>query len=146
MRSSQDFWEVVNALGNLGPGASGSGLIDQNNHLVGSLTLGRVGDASGYGSCPASPPAAPNGSNGAADFTSGSGTRDVSESLGAAVSYKLTCSLSGGGSVSSSVKVSWSGAVPFVQLYIARSYVWTTRPATLQWTSNVSPCAIKGGG
>jgi len=65
------FWEVVNALGNIGPGASGSGLIDQNNHLVGSLTLGRTtGDASGYESCPVNPPTAPNGSNGAADFTS----------------------------------------------------------------------------
>jgi hypothetical protein len=61
------------------------------------------------------------------------------------VTYKLTCSLSGGGSVSSSVEISWYGSVPFVQLYIARSYVWTTRPAILQWTSNVSPCAIKGG-
>jgi hypothetical protein len=227
---TSNFWEVVNALGNVGPGASGGGLIDQNNHVVGSLTLGRVGDASGYGSCPVNPPAAPNGSNGVADFTSlaavwnstadktsntgsltlksvldpastgtlvvpsmtaapitfttssatpedgntvqlswnvpnatqctasgglpgdgwsgtlpGSGTQNVSESVGADVSYKLTCSLSGGGSVSSSVKVSWYGSVPFVQLYIARTYVWTTRPATLQWTSNVSPCAISGG-
>jgi lysyl endopeptidase len=227
---TSNFWEVVNALGNTGPGASGSGLIDQNNHLVGSLTLGRIGDASGYESCPANPLAAPNGSNGAADFTSlaavwnstadttsntgsltlksvldpgstgtlvvssmpaapitfttssttpedgdtvqlswsvpnstqciasggipgdgwsgslpGSGTQGISESVGADVSYKLTCTLSGGGSVSSSVQVSWYGEVPFVQLYIARSYVWTTRPATLQWTSNVSPCAIKGG-
>jgi hypothetical protein len=227
---TSNFWEVVNALGNIGPGASGSGLIDQNNHLVGSLTLGRTGDASGYGSCPANPPSAPNGSNGAADFTSlaavwnstadttsgtgsltlksvldpastgtlvvssmpaapitfttssatpedgdivqlswtvpnatqctasdglpgdgwsgtlpGSGTRSVSESIGAEVTYKLTCSLSGGGSVSSSLQVAWYGSVPFVQLYIARSYVWTTRPALLQWTSNVSPCAIKGG-
>jgi len=64
-------WRVVNQLGNIGPGASGSALIDQNNHLVGSLTLGRTtSDTSGYGTCPASPPAAPNGSNGVADFTS----------------------------------------------------------------------------
>jgi lysyl endopeptidase len=68
---SSNFWEVVNQLGNIGPGASGSGLIDQNNHLVGSLSLGRSSnDSSGYESCPVSPPTAPNGSNGAADFTS----------------------------------------------------------------------------
>ena len=68
---SSNFWEVVNQLGNIGPGASGSALIDQNNHLVGSLSLGRSSnDSSGYESCPVSPPAAPNGSNGAADFTS----------------------------------------------------------------------------
>jgi hypothetical protein len=68
---SSNFWEVVNQLGNIGPGASGSALIDQNNHLVGSLSLGRSSnDSSGYESCPVSPPTAPNGSNGAADFTS----------------------------------------------------------------------------
>jgi hypothetical protein len=65
-----NFLETVNQLGNVGPGASGSGLIDGNNHLVGSLTLGRMSDdPSGYGACPVNP-AAPNGSNGAADFTS----------------------------------------------------------------------------
>jgi hypothetical protein len=65
-----NFLETVNQLGNIGPGASGSGLIDANDRLVGSLTLGRQSsDPSGYESCPVSP-AAPNGSNGAADFTS----------------------------------------------------------------------------
>jgi len=29
------FWEVVNAVGNIGPGASGSALFNQNNHLGG---------------------------------------------------------------------------------------------------------------
>ena len=68
---SSNFWEVVNQLGNIGPGASGSALIDQNNHVVGSLSLGRSSnDSTGYESCPVSPPTAPNGSNGAADFTS----------------------------------------------------------------------------
>ena len=65
-----NFWETVNQLGNIGPGASGSGLIDQNNHLIGSLSLGRTTtDPSGYGACPVTNPPAPNGSNGAADFT-----------------------------------------------------------------------------
>src|SRR6185312_5953039 len=49
----------------------GSGLFDQNNHLVGILTLGRTTtDPSGYGSCPIAPPPSPNGANGIADFTS----------------------------------------------------------------------------
>jgi hypothetical protein len=66
-----NFWETVNQIGNIGPGASGSGLIDQNNHVVGHLTLGRQSkDASGYGVCPAPSPVAPSGSNGVADFTS----------------------------------------------------------------------------
>lgn len=65
-----NFLETVNQLGNVGPGASGSGLIDGHDRLVGTLTLGRKSDDPiGYESCPVNP-AAPNGSNGAADFTS----------------------------------------------------------------------------
>jgi hypothetical protein len=65
-----NFLETVNQLGNVGPGASGSGLIDGHDRLVGTLTLGRKSDdPSGYEACPVNP-AAPNGSNGAADFTS----------------------------------------------------------------------------
>lgn len=226
-----DFWEVVNQLGNIGPGASGSGLIDQNNHLVGSLTLGRTSnDASGYGVCPESPPVAPNGTNGVADFTSlaavwnstadptsdtgsttlksvldpsnsgmrvvssmaaapisftastvsietgqsaeltwavpnasscsasgglpgdgwtgtlpASGSQSVSEGSAGNVPYKLTCVLSTVGSVSASVAIAWDGSVPFVEVYAVRPDVWTTRPADITWTSNVSPCDVSGG-
>jgi hypothetical protein len=67
---TSDFWDVVNASGNSGPGASGSGLFDQNNRLVGSLTLGRsTADPSGYESCPVAGGAGPDGSNGTNDFT-----------------------------------------------------------------------------
>ena len=67
---ASDFWDVVNAAGNSGPGASGSGLFDAANHLVGALSLGRsTADASGYESCPIPQGAAPNGSNGTNDFT-----------------------------------------------------------------------------
>jgi hypothetical protein len=85
---TSNFWGVVNQLGNIGPGASGSGLIDQNNHLVGSLTLGRGSDSTGYQMCPANPPSAPNGSNEVADFTSLSAvwasTADTTSSTGTA--------------------------------------------------------------
>lgn len=82
-----NFWETVNQIGNIAPGASGSGLFDQNNHLVGSLTLGHTTtDTSGYGSCPMAIPPAPNGTNGAADFTSlaavWNSTADTSSSTG----------------------------------------------------------------
>jgi hypothetical protein len=65
-----NFWETVNQLGNVGPGASGSGLFDQNSHLVGSLSLiPTTTDPSGYGACPISPLTGPNGSNSVAYFT-----------------------------------------------------------------------------
>ena len=227
-----NYWEVVNQLGNIGPGASGSGLFDQNNHLVGSLTLGRTTtDTSGYDMCPASPPATPNGTNGAADFTSlaaiwsstadttsatgsttlesvldpgntgtavvpslvatalnfsatplilqtgqtsvfswnvadasqcqagggingdgwtgtvpASGTRSIIESAGGNTTYSLSCTLPGGGTVTGTVMVTWNGSVPFVQVYAPRSVLWTTRPATITWTSNLTPCGVSGGG
>jgi len=69
-RYLSNLLETVNQTGNIGPGASGSGLFNRNNRLAGALTLGRKStDASGYGACPVTPAPAPNGSNGAADFT-----------------------------------------------------------------------------
>lgn len=65
-----NFLDTVNQTGNIGPGASGSGLFNSNNRVVGALSLGRKStSSSGYGACPVTPLAAPNGSNGVADFT-----------------------------------------------------------------------------
>jgi hypothetical protein len=226
-----NFWETVNATGNIGPGASGSGLFDQNNHLVGSLTLGRqTSDPSGYGSCPAGSPPTPNGTNGVADFTSlasvwnsttdttsttgsatlqsildpnntgtvvtssilaaniefgadtpasadgvpvqltwsapdalqcsasggvsgdgwsgtlaASGSQVVTETSVAIVTYTLRCTYGGGRTGKKSVMVNWVGPTPLVQLTVPYA-VWATRPATLGWTSNVTPCSLSGGG
>jgi hypothetical protein len=64
------FLDTVNQTGNIGPGASGGGLFNSNDHLVGTLSLGRKSSsASGYGACPVRPLAEPDGSNGVADFT-----------------------------------------------------------------------------
>jgi hypothetical protein len=54
--------------------------------------------------------------------------------------------LPGGGTVTGTVMVTWNGSVPFVQVYIPRSVLWTTRPATITWTSNLTPCSVSGGG
>jgi lysyl endopeptidase len=226
-----NFWETVNSIGNTGPGASGSGLFNQYNRLVGSMTLGRsTGDPSGYGMCPATPPPAPNGTNGAADFTalaavwrstadtssttgattlqsvldpdntgtlttpsaaveaielsaftdslsygqslqlswsvpaalqctatggvagdgwSGTvattGTESVTEFAAGSVTYGLTCTYAAGRSAHTAVTVTWLGVVPIVQLS-GPAAVWAGTPATLTWTSNVTPCAISGGG
>jgi lysyl endopeptidase len=226
-----NFLETVNAVGNVGPGASGSGLFDQNNHLVGSLTLGRTtSDPSGYGMCPVANPPSPNGSNGVADFTAlsavwnstvdttsttgsatiksvldpgntgtlvttstpvvsiqlsasaelsseenpvaltwnaptatqcsasggvsgdgwsgqlaASGTLSLTETTSAYVTYTLSCSYPGGQTAKSAITVDWLGPTPNVQLIVPYA-VWTTRPATLSWASNVSPCSLTGGG
>lgn len=230
---NSNFWEVVNQTGNIGPGSSGSALIDQNNHLVGVLSYGRSStDPSGYGACPVTPPTAPNGSNGVADFTSlaaiwnstadttsstgtktlqqvldphstgtltmngmagGSplnfspsqlappvgtsllltwsapsassctasggvpgdnwntsgtlttaGTIPVSEGTTGVVTYVLACSFSTGITSRSQVTVTWEPPTPAAVLAL-NAEVWTTRPAPVQWFSNVSPCTLDGG-
>jgi lysyl endopeptidase len=226
-----NFWETVNQLGNVGPGASGSGLFNQNDRLVGLLTLGRQSsDPSGYESCPVPSPPAPNGTNGAADFTSlaavwssmadttsstgnstlksvldpnGTGTvvapsesapaitfapyttdifmvgtpaqiqwsaanatsctagggtagdgwagtlpnvgsQTVVESSTGTVTYTLTCQFSAGRTGSASLSLQWAVQA---SVQISAPYVlWTTRPATVSWSSTVSPCALTGGG
>lgn len=227
---TSNFLDVVNQYGNIGPGASGSALINQNTRVVGALTLGRKStDASGYGACPSNP-VAPNGSNGVADFTSlaavwnstadgtsstgnvtlksvldpaNTGTRVVAsvpaasiqftadtyslqigqplrlswntvpvatqcaaagglsgdgwsgaqggdaslqltESVPGIVNYSLNCQLDGNRRVSATVSVTWGTPAPELSL-VAPSAVWTTRPATLSWTSNVAPCKVSGG-
>ena len=225
------FLETVNQSGNIGPGASGSALFDQNNRLVGSLTYGRdSSDPSGYGSCPLPVPPPPDGNNGVADFTalaavwnsttdatsstgaatlksvldphhsgalvvpsisaalvslsastdtlsfgaplqltwsasnatqcsasggaagdgwSGTlgtaGSRSVTETVPNLVSYTISCSYSAGRSATATVTVNWLGPTPQLQ-FSGPPNVWTTRPATLSWSSNVAPCSISGGG
>ncbi len=69
---TSNFWDVVNLTGTIGPGASGSALFDQNNRLVGSLSLGNEtgATADGYLQCPLSPPPSPTPQNALAYFTS----------------------------------------------------------------------------
>jgi hypothetical protein len=226
-----NFWETVNQIGNVGPGASGSGLFDQHDHLVGALSLGRqTNDPSGYQSCPVASPPAPDGTNGVADFTalasvwdsiadttsstgsttiksvldpantgtlvvpsaaaevvslsanssslpsgqpdrltwsaanakqctagggvtgdgwagtiSAAGTQTVSETVTAIVTYTLVCSYPGGRTSRASTTINWTGPVPQLS-FTAPMHLWTTRPAVLAWSSNVTPCSITGGG
>jgi len=81
--------ETVNQSGNIGPGASGGGLFNRDNRVVGALALGRkTTDPSGYGACPVTPAPAPDGSNGVADFTAlaavWTSTADTTSSTGQA--------------------------------------------------------------
>lgn len=72
IKYTSNFWDVVNLTGTIGPGASGSALFDQNNHVVGSLSVGNEAGATGDGylQCPLSPPPSPTAQNALALFTS----------------------------------------------------------------------------
>jgi hypothetical protein len=71
---NSNFWGVVNSVGNLGAGASGSALFSPNNQLTGSASLAELpGGANTAGICPANAPATPSPSTVTALFTSLSG-------------------------------------------------------------------------
>lgn len=56
------FWDLVNEVGSIAPGASGSGLFDGNNHLVGTVVRGvaQSSQVDSPGVCPVIPPPAPS--------------------------------------------------------------------------------------
>jgi lysyl endopeptidase len=140
-----NFLETVNAVGNIGPGASGSGLFDQNNHLVGSLSLGRTtSDASGYGMCPITNPSAPNGSNGVADFTSLSAvwnsTADATSTTGSATLKSILDPDNTG------VLVTTSAPVVSIQLSASAELSSEGSPVALTWSApTATQCNASGG-
>jgi hypothetical protein len=141
-----NFWETVNQLGNIAPGASGAALFDQNNHLVGSLTLGRTTtDPSGYGSCPVVNPPAPNGSNGVADFTSlaaiWNSTADTTSTTGPATLKSVLDPGNTGAVVVPSIPAEVIQFSPFTT-----NTFFVGTPEIIQWNaSNASQCTASGG-
>ena len=141
-----NFWEVINATGNIGPGASGGGLFDQNNRLVGSLSLGRAAtDTSGYEACPANPPAVPNGTNGTADFTSlaavWASAADTTSSTGAATLQHVLDPTSTGQSV-----VNSAAAGPGIGFTANLLTVAIGSQVLLNWSDpGATSCTASGG-
>jgi hypothetical protein len=81
------FWGVVNGLGNIGAGGSGSSLFSANNQVVGSASLAQlVAGENTAGVCPVQPPPTPSPSTVRALFTALSGawtsTADRTSSTG----------------------------------------------------------------
>ena len=66
---ASNFWGVSSQKGFFGPGASGGALFDQNDHLVGTASLGRETNG-GPGNCPVTPLAAPTATTAGGLFTS----------------------------------------------------------------------------
>lgn len=140
-----NFWETVNQIGNIGPGASGSGLFDQNNRLVGSLSLGRTtNDPSGYGSCPVAKPPNPNGSNGVADFTALASvwhsTADTTSTTGSATLQSILDPAHTG------TLVEPSAPVADVTFSASTETLSFGQPLTLTWSAPGATRCTAGGG
>src|SRR3984957_1890622 len=81
------FWGVVNGVGNIGAGGSGSALFSANNQVVGSASLAQlIAGENTAGICPVQPPPTPSPSTVTALFTALSGawtsTADRTSSTG----------------------------------------------------------------
>jgi hypothetical protein len=140
-----NFWETVNKTGNVGPGASGSALFDQNNHLVGSLSLGRTTtDPSGYGSCPVANPPVPNGTNGIADFTSLAAVwASISDTTSSTGTTTLKSVLDPGGTGTVVVPSAPVAVISFSASAVSLSIGQAT---TLTWNAPTATQCVAGGG
>lgn len=66
-----DFWGLVNQVGSVGAGASGGGLFDPDNRVVGNSSLAALQNGKGSpGVCPLTPPPVPSASKVTAQYTS----------------------------------------------------------------------------
>lgn len=72
------FWDLVNQVGSIGPGASGSGVYDPNDRLVGTIARGvsQSGQADSPGICPVVPSPVPSPQTATAMATALSGIFD----------------------------------------------------------------------
>ena len=147
--------ETVNQIGNIGPGSSGSGLFNSDHHLVGALALGRKSsDASGYGACPVTPAAAPDGSNGVADFTALAAvwrsTADTTSSTGQTTLESVLDPANTGSLVVPGKPIEMVAynmpPPPTPQISFSPATVTAGQSFTAGWSaSNAASCALTGG-
>jgi hypothetical protein len=152
---TSDLLETVNQSGNIGAGASGSALFDRNDHLVGTLALGRkTADPSGYQSCPVAQPPAPNGANGVADFTAlaavWDSTADTTSSTGSVTLRSMLDPQSTGSRVVPAKPIELAaypgGAPPAPRITFTPALVAANQPFTAAWSAgNAANCTLTGG-
>jgi hypothetical protein len=144
---TSNFWGVVNQLGRTGAGASGSALIDPNNHAVGSASLAQlVNGANTAGVCPAPSPAAPTVSTVIAQFTSlasiWNSTADTTSTTGSATLQSVLDAAGTGKLVQDGV-----GILPVtLTTSLINSSIATGATLTLTWNApGATSCVASGG-
>ena len=139
------FWGVVNGLGNIGAGGSGSALYSPNNQLVGSASLAQLtGGENTSGACPVQPLPSPSPSTATALFTALSGawtsTVDRTSSTGNTTLKSLLDPDNTG-------QVSVPGiATQPITLTASSAFGNTGDPITLTWSAaGATSCTAWGG-
>jgi hypothetical protein len=139
------YWGVVNSVGNLGAGASGSALFSPNNQVVGSASLAQlINGENSAGVCPANPPPTPTASNVTALFTALSGiwtsTADQTSSTGAKTLQSILDPTDTGHMTLTGLSTQQ------ITLTASQSNANTGNPVTLSWSvQGAQSCTAWGG-
>jgi len=139
------FWGLVNQLGNVGSGASGSAVFDPNNHVVGSGSLAALqSGGNSAGVCPVNPPPVPAPSTVTAQYTALSAvfasTADATSTTG---STTLQSVLDPGGT--GHLVMAGTGLMPMT-LTADQTSPTTLGTLTLSWSvAGAQSCTASGG-
>ncbi len=139
------FWGVVNGLGNVGAGASGSALFSPNNLVVGSASLAALTNGeNSSGVCPVNPPPTPSPNTITALFTSLSGVWTSTADRTSSTQNKTLKSLLDPGATG---KLATSGvATQPITLTASASGASTGDLVTLSWNAvGAQSCTAWGG-
>jgi hypothetical protein len=139
------FWGVVNSLGNIGAGGSGSALFSPNNQVVGSASLARLtGGENTAGACPVVPPPTPSPSTVTALFTALSGVWTSTADRTSSTGNKTLKSLLDPGNTGQ-VAVAGIATQP-ITLTASNSFGNTGDPITLTWNAPGATSCVAWGG
>ncbi|MGB6487379.1 MAG: hypothetical protein WBE91_10890 [Steroidobacteraceae bacterium] len=140
-----NFWGVVNGLGNVGAGASGSGLFTPNNLLAGSASLASLTAGAGSsGICPANPPPTPTAASATALFTAVSGVWTSTADPTSSTATRTLKSLLDPGSTGQ-LTISGVAKQP-ITLTASTSFANTGTAVTLTWNvQGAESCTAWGG-
>lgn len=142
---TSNFWGVVNQTGNIGAGASGGGLFDPNNRLVGSSTLGAlVNGENSAGVCPTNPVAAPAATTITAQYTAlsaiWSSTADTTSTKSATLQSVLDPANTG------KLVTDGTGILPVTLTLDQNGTLSTGQTLTLIWNApGAQSCTASGG-
>jgi lysyl endopeptidase len=139
------FWGVVNSLGNIGAGGSGSALFTVNNQVVGSASLAQLtGGPNTAGACPVQPPPTPSPSTVTALFTTLSGAWTSAADRTSSTGNKTLKSLLDS---SSTGQMQLPGiATQPISLTASSTFANTGNPITLTWNAaDATSCTAWGG-
>ena len=139
------FWGVVNQVGVIGGGASGGGLFDPDNRLVGTASLAVLSSATGDGSCPVSSPPAPSATNAVAEYNAFSAVWDSTADTTSTTNPRTLKSVLDPDNTGRMV-VDGFELLKGASIYTNAGNIFTGNPLTVTWNApGATSCVAEGG-